>query len=121
MSISISPAIQTTPALDSLFPIYYDDLTEEEKAHGLSKEVELPTGTDPSGTYDVTITPTSDWYVRSSSSAIGEKGEPVVVRMVVESGSAEMRIDAFASNGATQETTTEFFGVQINIYSGSPV
>lgn len=66
MSISISPAITTTPALDSLFPIYWDDLTDEEKENGI--ELTLVTDTVPESV-TLTVTPTSDWYA-------GEEEEP---------------------------------------------
>lgn len=58
-SVSISPAITTTPALDSLFPIYYDDLTEEQKHNGIVFNVH----TDERSTdFVLTVTPTSDWH-----------------------------------------------------------
>ena len=58
-SISISPAITTTPALDSLFPIYYEDLTEEQKHNGIVFNVH----TDERSTdFVLTVTPTSDWH-----------------------------------------------------------
>lgn len=58
-SISISPAITTTPALDSLAPIYYDDLTEEQKQNGIVFNV----NTDEQSTdFVLTITPTSEWH-----------------------------------------------------------
>lgn len=103
-SISISPAIQTTPALDSLFPIYWDDLTEEQKypwGSGVNvtasvTEDEL-TRVFPSagggyevGDFTVTITPTDDWYIYDGINDVwGGKGEPVVCPLhgvVVEDG-----------------------------------
>lgn len=60
MSISISPAITTTPALDSLFPIYWDDLTDEEKANGVTRNLTIDSL--PGGEYSITVTPTAEWY-----------------------------------------------------------
>ena len=75
-SISISPAITTTPDLDSLFPVYYDDLTDEEKENGKTIAVEAPYDEDTD--YYVTVTPTSNWYAfNMSSSEFGSVGEPV--------------------------------------------
>lgn len=66
MSISISPAITTTPALDSLFPIYWDDLPEGEIEEGVevrTYETTLHTGYPlTNGTeYTISATPTSEW------------------------------------------------------------
>lgn len=73
-SISISPAIQTTPALDSLFPIYYGDgrIVGDEFTTTLSTDDELVQ------TVTVTITPTADVYVGADREGYAEftnKGE----------------------------------------------
>lgn len=69
--------------LDSLFPIYYDDLTEEEKQDGVVRfATAIP---DESTTYTVTVTPTSDWYAQGDN-GWGEKGEPVTVTGWYENG-----------------------------------
>ena len=60
MSISISPAITTTPALDSLFPIYWEDLTEEQRRDGITINC-TSSGYTP-GDYTITVEPTGDWY-----------------------------------------------------------
>lgn len=59
-SITISPAITTTPALESLFPIYYDDLTEEQKRDGIT--INCTRGDITQGEYTLTVEPTGDWY-----------------------------------------------------------
>lgn len=79
MSISISPAITTTPALDSLFPIYWDDLTDEQKQDGVSISAKVPSGTLTGGVI-FTATPTSDWYMidlKTGEPTVGEKGMPI--------------------------------------------
>lgn len=85
-SISISPAITTTPALDSLFPIYYDDLTEEQKQSGVQISSTVESGVLMSGdTYQFAITPTADWYVYDVySHAFGNKGEPYTITVTAE-------------------------------------
>ena len=77
-SITVSPAITTTPALESLFPIYYEDLTEEQKQNGITVEA---AGTLPED-FTYTITPTTDWYAICTSVnplIMGEKGAPINV------------------------------------------
>ena len=76
LSVTISPAITTTPALDSLFPIYLDDLTDEEKVNG--KTIAVEATYDVQTDYYVTVTPTSNWYaLNPSSHEFGSVGEPV--------------------------------------------
>lgn len=78
-SITISPAITTTPALDSIAPIYYDDLTEDQKQNGIVFDV----NTDEQSTdFVLTITPTSDWHGYDDSgeeSVRLDDGEPMTV------------------------------------------
>lgn len=76
-SISISPAITTTPALDSLFPIYYDDLTDEQKEGGVELFAITAADLDDNVTYTITVTPTAEWYAFNiDPGTTGGKGEP---------------------------------------------
>ena len=80
-SISISPVIQTTPALDTIVPLYYDDLIaqgyEPSPEGDISVVLEVPNDFQ-GGTYDITITPTSDWYAGNAGLGnISAKGEPL--------------------------------------------
>lgn len=59
-SISISPAISTTPALESFFPIYWEDLTEEQRRDGIT--ISCTRGDVTPGEYTLTVEPTGDWY-----------------------------------------------------------
>lgn len=82
-SISISPAITTTPALDSLFPIYWDDLPEGEIEEGVEYreyEATLHTGhaLTQGDSYSVSITPTSEWHYDDMDDSGGD-GETVTV------------------------------------------
>ena len=83
MSISISPAITTTPALDSLFPIYWEDLTDEQKQDGITINC-TSSGYTP-GEYTITVEPTGDWYatvVWSDGHVTGENaGESVTATL----------------------------------------
>lgn len=71
-SISISPAITTDPALESFFPIYWKDLTAEEKEDGVYIEVSVdaPQVAD----YTFTLTPTDDMY----AGIMGIGGAPIM-------------------------------------------
>ena len=78
-SITISPAITTTPALDSLFPIYYEDLTEDQKQNGVT--ISCTRGDFTPDEYTLTVEPTGDWYAGiqgwSDSPQVSGKGESV--------------------------------------------
>lgn len=77
-SISISPAITTEPSIDSLVPLYWDDLEESEIQYGTdghrNVNVQL-VGSWPEGTSTVTVTPTSDWKAYNNDGAYGDYGE----------------------------------------------
>lgn len=78
-SITISPAITTTPALDSLFPIYWEDLTEEQKQSGINYHGDA-VGIGAGNEFTITVTPTSDWYawqLVNGAPVFGGKGEPI--------------------------------------------
>lgn len=116
-SISISPAITTTPALDSQFPIYYEDLTAEQKESGvillLTSDDMLVDGAE----YTFTITPTTDMYIIIDEP--GEKGEPVTFTAPVDDveGVDVLRFfDVFVTS-TTGEPTEEdkFFKIGMNI------
>lgn len=82
-SVTISPEITTTPALDSLFPIYWDDLPEGEIEEGVeyrTYEATLHTGhaLTNGDSYSVSFTPTSEWHYES-----GGDGETVTVTKTV--------------------------------------
>ena len=78
-SITISPAITTTPALESLFPIYWEDLTEEQKQeHAVRIAASTQATMEVGDTYTVTVVPTADMYAMGDSE-FGGKGEPVTL------------------------------------------
>lgn len=71
-SITISPAITTTPALESLFPVYWN---------GETQQIEISAFGMGSGDYTVTITPTADTYAFTDEGEDGvtsdTKGAPI--------------------------------------------
>ena len=76
-SISISPVLETTPALDTVYPIYWDADTAVEGWNEanivLTTETPLTIGAE----YNVTITPTSDWTAGHTGSDPMGVGEPL--------------------------------------------
>ena len=101
-SISISPAITTTPALDSLFPIYWEDLTDEEKLNGVT--LNLNTDSLPGGEYSITVTPTAEGYafgIGDTNVASENAGAPITYTqttvlnqvIVIECGMADTTED----------------------------
>ena len=76
-SISISPVLETTPALDTVFPVYWDADTAVEGWNeaniALTTETPLTIGAE----YNVTITPTSDWTAGHTGSDPMGVGEPL--------------------------------------------
>ena len=112
-SISISPAIQTTPALESLFPIYYEDLTAEQK-QGQSAVFLTANNETLQGQYTVTITPTSNWYIADSDAMEFQgKGEPIT--MEVDAGKGRIYAEVILANGTPLETATQYFSAVLSI------
>lgn len=114
LSITISPAITTTPALESVFPIYWEDLTEEERQDGVS--VALTALNLPAGDYTVTVAPTDDWYVRVGQTAGTEKGSPVSEQFSVGSGDPFALLpNMFAFSNISEEEPDKMVFVQVSI------
>ena len=84
-SITVSPAITTTPALDSLFPIYWEDLTDEQKESGITLNLIRTSEYEP-GEYTITAEPTNDWY----AGIIGWESNPQVSENAGESATASI-------------------------------
>lgn len=103
MSISISPAITTTPALDSVFPIYWDDLPEGDLVEGVEYRYYEPTlhtgyaltnGTE----YTISATPTSGWSTYHYETK-GDTGEAITFTATVALGSLIIESDAINAAG----------------------
>lgn len=114
LSLTISPAVTMTPALDSLVPIYYEDLTDEQKQDG----VFLAVNTSEVGEKSVSITPTGDWYAAyvNEEAIVGGKGETIVAPVTLTQGTMTTLSMSFA-NESTLEAT-EFFNVNLDISVG---
>lgn len=121
-SISISPAITTTPALDSLFPIYWDDLTEEQKQNGVTLSLTTDAGLTVDEEHTFTITPTTDMYIIADEP--GGKGEPVAVTIhVVEiEGKIGIRLPELYVTSTPEEPSEEdiAFSFTLNIINPNP-
>lgn len=109
-SVSISPAISTTPALESFFPIYWEDLTGEQKDNGVIINVE--TDGELSGEYAVTITPTAEWYAFADGTPT--KGAAVTKPMRAHDGIATVSANVAASPDDESEDE-RYFRARITI------
>ena len=80
-SISISPSITTTPALESFFPIYWEDIPAEDIEDGqfATKRIEVVYDGEFGSEYHVTATPTADWQVQTDFDQYAGKGETAEV------------------------------------------
>lgn len=116
-SITISPSITTTPALDSLFPIYYENLTEEQKQQGVMLLLETDTAVEIGEEFTFTVTPTANMYVIASEP--GGKGEPITVTgQVVELGGEKgIRVESVICSTTIEEPAEDdfFFSVGLSI------
>ena len=81
-SITISPAITTTPTLESFFPIYWEDLTEEQKQQGVAYLLSASNEPAEGTPVTITITPTGDWYAYDANTGTAcEKGQPMPITL----------------------------------------
>lgn len=118
-SITISPAITTTPALESLFPIYYEDLTDEQKEeHMVRMSASTPATLEVGDTYTATITPTSDMYLLGDN-GFGGKGEPVTLTCeVVDIDGTTVEVETSAINQIPPSADAMFFDVDLSVTHG---
>lgn len=124
-SITISPALETTPALDSLFPIYYEDLTEDQKYDGVS--LTITTGSVTPGTdYTVTATPTSGWYIvvfgnrfSDDPTYVGEPNEVVEIASITANSHGEVtgKLYIGVATGTPRESDMVMFKATISMTS----
>lgn len=119
MSISISPAITTTPVLDSLFPIYYDDLTEEQKQRGVTLALATDATLEVGAEYAFTITPTSGMYAIADEP--GEKGEPITTTgTVVERGNVKgIQLERVLITSTLEQPTENDMSFTAKVFIGS--
>ena len=111
-SISISPVNTTDPALDTLFPIYWDDLTDDEKEDGVSVSCEMSSW----NLFTVTVTPTSTWYIADADDMeFKEMGGSITSEERSITPYSPFEWQLFLSNGTTEESTTEYFLLTITI------
>ena len=113
-SITISPAITTTPALESVFPIYYEDLTEEQKRDDVRFTGEPATALVEGATYTITATPTDDMFVADGAGVVSASaGAPITFTATVEEGELYFSVVAIDSISATPE---KMFSVRVDIH-----
>lgn len=113
-SVTISPAITTTPALESLFPIYYEDLTDEQKRDDVRFTGEPATALVEGATYTITATPTDSMFVSDGNGIVSASaGAPITFTATVEEGELYFSVVAMDS---FSETPEKKFLVRVDIY-----
>ncbi len=112
-SISISPAITTTPALDSLFPMNVEDMTGQY----LRFDSDTIRGGDQ---FDVVLTPTDDIYlaveVSGSTYASDTAGAPVTISGVTAEAQGDLvgfALEILATESPDDEEPTGMVNVVI--------
>lgn len=114
-SITISPAITTTPALESFFPIYYEDLTEEQKRDDVRFTGEPATALVEGATYTITATPTDSMFVADGAGVVSASaGAPITFTATVEEAELYFSVTAIDSISAEPE---KMFTVRVDIYN----
>ena len=117
-SISISPSISTTPALESLFPIYYDDLTEEEKAEGKKTVLLNASSLTLGDTYTATITATDTWYAQGDGDWSAQGGSAEDTGTVSEMGGVNAIRFTFGASADPEDDNADYFELTIGITTG---
>ncbi len=112
-SITISPAITTTPALDSIAPIYYDDLTEEQKQDGVILNLTSAPITD--GEYNVTVTPSENWYAIVGRTASEQEGAPITFTENAIGNKLQIRFAASNTSHPSDDDDVIVITVKINV------
>ena len=117
LSVTISPAITTTPALDSQFPIYWEDLEPSQSNPEREFELNVDGYWETDVTYTATITPTAEMYVFNGST-FGGKGEPATITATADDNVLSVALAVADSD--TLETVTKSIAVMINITRNHP-
>lgn len=103
-SISISPVIETTPALADISPYYYDD------EHRI---LTIYASFENNAEYTITVTPTPDWYVYTDDDS-GEVGEPLEIALTTDE---DGNITAGSQFGVSSQDDEEY--IEITIHNGA--
>lgn len=103
-SITITPALETTPTLDSLFPIYWDEAQAEEGWQYIRPVLKSATTLTDGTKYTVTVTPTPGWFAGNEDNH-SEMGQPFTYEATVSKG--VLHIDTWVG------TDDESYGISI--------
>ena len=95
LSFSITPELSPDPAFTTLVPLYYEDLTDEEKENGRTVTVETPVAY-VGQTLTVTVTPTAAWYAADYDDNFSEQGQPI--SFTVEPAANDYPVDIVTTN-----------------------
>ena len=108
-----------------MFPIYYEDLTEDQKENGISLTITTPPVTRNTD-YTVTATPTSDWYIavfgngfEDDPTYVGEPNEVVEIASITANSHGEVNGTLYiaVATGMPGESGSVMFGVTISMHA----
>lgn len=103
-SITITPALETTPTLDSLFPLYWDEAQAEDGWQRLDQVLTSVATLTDGDNYTVTVTPTPGWFAGHEDNH-SEMGQPFTYEATVSNGI--LRIDPWVG------TDNEDYGISV--------
>ena len=101
-----------------MFPIYWEDLTDEEKADG-KKTVLLTVDSLTIGdTYTATVSATDTWYVLGDGGWSDQGGSATCDGIVAEMGGANAVRFVFVASADPDDDNADYFELTIGIISG---
>ena len=89
-----------------MYPIYWDDLTDEEKENGV--DIILETSDTIPDSMTITVTPTDDWYAEDNETT----GTPANVTATKDGGKIEGSINC---NNGELPISPDFAVVMVNL------
>jgi len=93
LKIEIDPPITLTPALTTIYPKAYDDLTDEEKIVGIAYNATATEAAQYGDEFDITVTPCADWYATDLEN-FGDQGEAMTITATVSMDDDSLVLDA---------------------------
>ena len=114
VSVEVDPAIESTPTLASLFPIVWDDLSDDEKENGLRADLHAAEPLVDETEYTITVTPSAGWYVYDFiNETYGAQGEAVTLTGTVSEGWLD--INAQVASDTNDDPSTKWVVYNISI------
>ena len=99
VSITVSPEISTMPPMRSLFPLAWEDLTEDEQEGGKNVNLYATAPLVDETEYTITVTPCADWYLWDRINEVFlAKGEVFTYNATVSEGWLDIYADVANDN-----------------------